>query len=331
VSVPLSARLGDEVFVAPLLEDPEWGQLKGNASLLTTCCLTRAVATRRFGTRFFRHYHLGDCPYAQESWEHLLGKTVLARAAHDAGYCVTTEARGHTPDGTLWIADVLAERGRKRVALEMQWSPISRQTLRERQTTYEASQVKGIWFRRLGPLELAEQVNESKIPWFRIEHEAESRAFSVPDFAMDLHDFAVAALLKGLKWRARGQQVRHAYLFGKDRCYVKKCAHDHYVLVAEEFTAIDGTTSQPSYVDRKGLETAARVLTEQQLLEVGASRLKERFSRNGWYLSNGCPKCNAIYGESWRKLLFTKESSVNFRGAKRIADDVLEGGEWNLR
>jgi competence protein CoiA len=332
--VPLSARLGDDVFVAPLLANPEWERLKGNANLLTTCCLTRAVATKRLGTRFFRHYRSGNCPYdKEESWQHLLGKAELARAADQAGYEVTTEARGQTPDGKVWVADVLAElKGRKAVALEMQWSPISRERLRERQMQYEASGVRGIWFRRLGSLESVAQVNESRIPWFRVEYRANQRTFRVPNFDMSLRDFAVATLSTGLRWEARTKQVLHAYLFSNARCWGGTCDRSFHVLLAESSITPDGTACNPSYVDKRGLETAARVLTNQQLLEVGAGPLKERFSHwGGFQMSNGCPACDRIFGEAHRGRLFAVESRSAFRGALRIADDVLENGEWGLR
>jgi len=56
--------------------------------------------------------------------------------------------------GPGWVADVLATSGRRRVALEVQWSRQSLQRYRERQKAYQDSDMRAIWLhssRRIAP------------------------------------------------------------------------------------------------------------------------------------------------------------------------------------
>ncbi|MFC4637873.1 hypothetical protein [Deinococcus hohokamensis] len=56
--------------------------------------------------------------------------------------------RGSTPNGRAWRADVLCERGRTRIAFEVQRSGITLKDLHARQALYRASGVRGLWLMR---------------------------------------------------------------------------------------------------------------------------------------------------------------------------------------
>lgn len=116
------------------------------------CCGSPVVLkTSRLGTRFFAHHVLGGCASGDESPEHVHLKTLAIAAARAAGWSADAEVSGVTPDGEPWRADVLATRGKRRVAVEVQWSGQADDETVRRQARYAASGVRALWlFRRPG-------------------------------------------------------------------------------------------------------------------------------------------------------------------------------------
>lgn len=111
------------------------------------CCQVPAVPkTSPLGNFFFAHARRGECKTAPESAEHIFCKALIARAAQNAGWEVTTERQGVSPAGEVWVADVFCEKGSAQLALEVQ---LSQQPLEEtirRQERYKASGVRAAWF-----------------------------------------------------------------------------------------------------------------------------------------------------------------------------------------
>jgi len=142
----------DAVALTPL----EWAALttanRRDRHLRMHCCGSPVVLkTSRLGTRFFAHQALGGCASGDESPEHLHLKTLAIAAARAAGWTAEAEVAGCTPGGEPWRADVLATRGRHRVAVEVQWSGQADDETARRQARYAASGVRALWlFRRPG-------------------------------------------------------------------------------------------------------------------------------------------------------------------------------------
>ncbi|HYG86249.1 MAG TPA: hypothetical protein VD978_08325 [Azospirillum sp.] len=142
--MPLLARAADgTVLQAWVMPPAAWEELKGtyrDRGLTAPCCGRAVVPVRSpNGWAFFRHAPGGTCQ-ARESLGHVVGKSIIARAAAALGFTVTTEARG---DG--WVADVLVEAPRWRVAVEVQLSRVARDVLDARQRRYADSGVRGAW------------------------------------------------------------------------------------------------------------------------------------------------------------------------------------------
>lgn len=158
----------DRSVDASLLSSAEWAALTATnravRQLRTMCCGSRvALKTSRLGTRFFAHLALGGCASGDEGPEHLHLKALAIVAARAAGWEAQAEVTGATPGGEAWRADVLATRGRHRVAVEVQWSGQADDETFRRQARYAASGVRGLWlFRRQGFL------NDAGVPAVRV-------------------------------------------------------------------------------------------------------------------------------------------------------------------
>ena len=131
----------------------EWAALKDDRRirrhLTMPCCQSQAIPkTSKLGTQFFAHKARGNCQWKSETEEHLHLKALALRVARSHGWEAQTEVSGTTPDGEKWIADVLAQKGEERIAIEVQWSgQVNEETLR-RQHKYTQSGVTGIWLLR---------------------------------------------------------------------------------------------------------------------------------------------------------------------------------------
>ena len=138
------------------LPEAEWSALEPENSRLRQlrmpCCdasVVMKISTR--GLKFFAHKSRGACQSAPETEAHLALKTLAAQAAQRAGWKCSTEASGSSPTGETWTADVLAQKGEAKVAIEIQWSPQTNEESLYRQERYRQSGVRCLWlFRRSG-------------------------------------------------------------------------------------------------------------------------------------------------------------------------------------
>lgn len=138
------------------LEESSWNELaaenRKQRHLRMPCCEAQVSLRRsRRSTQFFAHKAVGACTTAPETETHLVLKKLAVEAARAAGWAAHSEVRGQTPDGEPWIADVLAEKDGRRVAIEIQWSPQTSEETMRRQERYRSSGIRGLWlFRRPG-------------------------------------------------------------------------------------------------------------------------------------------------------------------------------------
>lgn len=207
--MPLRARKDDEDILSFLLTEEEWATLKKSYrkwNLRLPCCNSKAIPkTSKLGNYFFAHARRGDCASSgPESWEHISIKTAVARAAIEAGWNVTTEKQGSTPDGKRWIADVMCEQGDRKIAFEAQWSPQTDEVTLERQQIYHDSGVECVWFmkscgekiRRLQEGYYAAGV----IPAFHVYFARENKGIVVFGFNVSLEQFVDQYLSGNVQW-----------------------------------------------------------------------------------------------------------------------------------
>lgn len=146
--MPLTAVHNGKPVVSIFMTDDDWAQLRIKASMgeLNMSCGTPAITrVSSLGLRHFAHKRAVECghPGCSETPQHQAAKAAVAQAAVAAGWNVTIEHRA--PDGE-WVADVLAEKDGRRVALEIQWSRQSAEDFSWRQERYRRAGVECFWF-----------------------------------------------------------------------------------------------------------------------------------------------------------------------------------------
>lgn len=146
----------------------EWESLRQeNARLrhLSMPCCGRGVVLKKSerGTRFFAHKVKGTCTSVSESADHLEIKQLVCEALIANGWDAETEVRGVSPEGLVWVADVMASRGKARFAVEIQLSQQSIKVTAERHYKYSTSGVKALWLHRQEQFLVREQIPAARI------------------------------------------------------------------------------------------------------------------------------------------------------------------------
>lgn len=205
--MPLTARLNGEPIYAFELDDDAAKALtarvkRGEATLAMACGRPGFLRRSKIGTRHFFHGRAAevcDWPHGSMTEQHMTAQRIIITAARAAGWDAVDEVAGNG-----WRADVLATRGRTRIAIEVQWSRQADYRYDERQEAYEVDGVRAAWFSRghgSNPDELF--VPRREVPIFRL---SEAQPFTVRiggSPALPL-DEAVTGLLRG-RWRFKAK------------------------------------------------------------------------------------------------------------------------------
>lgn len=132
----------------------DWIALKEDkgSSFNMACCGNQAILkTSKLGTQFFAHKVKpkdSNCLTGGETAEHMHIKYLVMKELDRNNWDVEVEKRGVTPSGEQWIADIYAEKGKAKIAIEVQWSPQTFIETRRRQEKYAQSGVRCAWLLR---------------------------------------------------------------------------------------------------------------------------------------------------------------------------------------
>ncbi len=323
LDMPLRAVLAGDTVHAFQLDADAWAELRRTyraRELRTACCGNPAIPKRSpLGTQFFAHAKRGDCTSAPETKEHLLAKSTIATAALAAGWHVTTECAGATPDGAPWIADVLAERNGTRVAFEVQWSRQTIEDYRTRQARYARAGVRTAWLVRRMPLEggfRMEARADHELPIFLISIRDDGGSFEVPRFGVGLEVFVTGMLAGSLRWAPRvGRRYELGIVPFSQNCW--RCGKPTGVVIA--MTLKDPELGQIGYqvaVDEEELRFLDPFLTKDVRRRYGLGVIKPRFSHTlgDRYLSQGCSRCDALMGMYYLEELALEVSAGSEEG-----------------
>ena len=218
--MPLHALCEGEDFLAWKFSTDEWISVKAlsrTRRLLLPCCGSQAIPkTSKLGTQFFAHKARTTACGLSESPEHLLYKTIVARAAEQAGWHTRTEVAAS--DGS-WRADVLCRRGKVQIALEIQLSTIPLSEFEARQQRYKAAEIRAAWFAR-SPFDAVELGADLPIFTLELANRLEPAISLITEAnPIPLATFVVDLLSGKLEFRAPPPCPAEAFFVVPARCY----------------------------------------------------------------------------------------------------------------
>lgn len=356
--MPLSCKSGDETISSIEYDAVQWDELRGlNAAedrLRLDCCGSRVtLKTSKLGTRFFAHKQRGECTSAAETAEHLFVKACIAQAIAGTGWDVATEVRGTAPDGSQWIADVMAVRGKHRIAFEAQWSPQTNEETTRRQAQYAASGVRGLWFfSRPSGIQISKEVPsllmevdlEAPAAWVRVpagdpggmSDSSARKSDELWSQRIELGRFVRGCLAKRFVWApGLDQSVPLELWTAEQDCW--KCHKPTSIITRLDFR-VDQLLPGANCVSMDiedfdspvGQAVLAEAMSSVDLRSHGIGAVRSRFSRTrgSAYLSNGCVHCDALQGAFYEhEVWYDAEPTLTLEcrmPADLFTDDVHE-------
>lgn len=312
--MPLRAFLNEVEIVSIDLSNEKWDEIKKKLgtkeiTIKLACCSQDGFLRKSvLGLKHFVHSKSGElCDWKPESPEHLKSKIHIIEACRQNNW----EAIPEFSEGP-WRADVLAVKGKNRIAFEVQWSKQSFEQTIIRQNRYKESKVRGCWFFRSAPKELKTHNRlkaNAEIPAFKIDkNEAGEILVEFHDSKIPLIQFVDNLLNKRLKYcsQIRLKPVQKiAILFFEISCW--KCRRNqHCYTVNKNLLTI--CNNEVNFLEQNGSEldkdpqivdAVNQILKSEQGRNLRVGLVKNRFSKTvgGSYASHGCYYCDSIFGD----------------------------------
>lgn len=185
------------------------------------CCSSHAIPkTSKLGTFFFSHKQKSKCNSAPESSEHIYLKTLVAKAAIEAGWSACTEYRGVSLAEESWVADVLCKKGNATVAFEIQLSAVPYSDIAERTERYKRSKVRVAWLVDSTKFKDWKIYSTKSHPIFGVSRLSAGESPTVRHFDRSVNEFVKALLGKEIQWVTEPWQYYIFYI--EDVCW--KCS-----------------------------------------------------------------------------------------------------------
>jgi hypothetical protein len=173
------------------------------------CCQTRGYMRVREEYQEFVHYRRTEqCLGRPDSPVHDLLKIAVRNAARSAGWEADYEVPDPRPE-QKWIADVLAQKEKTRVAIEIQISPITEAELTRRQQIYADSKVRSCWFVKQRAAWKYVVTPDKKVPIFQLTEEKDAELGAPryfvsisPQHKMPIKQATAALLNSEFRWCA---------------------------------------------------------------------------------------------------------------------------------
>ena len=264
------------------------------------CCSAPVVLkTSSRGLRYFAHKARGSCTTAPESEAHLYLKALALEAARAAGWSAAVEVSGRTPAGEEWRADVLAEKGKARVAIEIQWSNQGDEATLARQRRYKDADIRGLWLLRQKRFPLTHDLPAARLTGAIEEGFGIELKTMTATQRLSVEDFLAAAFAGRLRFGIPdGLIAKVSISAGTITCWRDNtCGVRTRVVTAIQVAFGPNSWSFP--LDELGArEALARQVIDRLPRHSDLGRIKTRYSRTDGssYLSNGCHACGAIVG-----------------------------------
>ena len=334
------------------LSEAEWDALvarnRRDYFLRMACCAAEVVLRKSHqGTPHFVHkvrpercFGGGD----PETEHHRRLKALSVERARLAGWEADCEVGGRTPNGDWWIADVLARKNGRTIAIEIQWSPQTHEETCRRQRRYADSGVRCLWMMRdTGPLGF----DDKHVPVAGVLVDQEiHKGYLVSlgdESTMNATSFLDALFGGRFKFGRPGGSPRLdetaivELWAAPAECWNERCRAPMDVLLEIAVTsgnkAVKIKAGLPYWyknTDITRLGEAALETLNPLLLELGMGEVKPRnFHAEGYGYdpkvvpaSNGCPKCDRIFS------CFEKNRSALESQRKMAGSFIVASAPW---
>lgn len=314
--MPLVAHFNGQRTMAHQLSADEWVTLKSvykHGTLTMTCGQPAIPRTSNHGFQHFAHKAGVDCTLhagGPESPEHLALKAAAEAAAKACGWAATIEYPG--PDRE-WIADVLAEKDGRRVAIEIQLSPQQPAEFVRRQERYAASGIECIWL--IAP---SNKPNAAQVPSFTVKHSSDEVIIETPTTHLgepggdvDLATAIRSALTGHHKGFVEATVTAFSISTGMKKCFRTECRAWMTICFLESVQietrcGLKGSI-RAEYFGRLHLEDRAErsawpailkaLYTDSDLAKPAPLRMKNSDAAGHPYLGYTCPNCGYLQGD----------------------------------
>ena len=324
------------------LSPEEWRALelenRKTRHLRMTCCDAQVTLKKsRRGTPFFAHKSVGGCATAPETEAHLRLKRIAVDAARMHGWDAETEVAGTTDKGEQWTADVLARKGKLRVAVEIQWSSQTNEETLRRQLRYAESGVRCLWLLRHRGFLISRDLPAARIGGGPDEGFLALVPTGSGEQRLPMREFLDAAFNKRLRFGLPlGCNGLVSVQAGPLSCWSCRAETQIVTGVVVDVGPVDYRFSVPELDAHLDLfEGLRRRIPEG----IGIGSIKRRYSKTQKrsYLSNGCAHCGALMGEYFEHDACEDEETVCefqtrideiWQGAIQQHQDYVEG--WGV-
>ncbi|MCK3776682.1 hypothetical protein MZK49_08045 [Ensifer sesbaniae] len=289
---------GNDVYAFDISAE-EWRALskrnRESRTLRMPCC-SAPVTLRRSsrGTQHFAHKAAGDCTTAPETEAHLRLKQIAVEVARKHGWDVKSEVTGTAPSGEVWIADVLAQKNTAKVAIEIQWSPQTNEETMRRQERYRQSGIRCLWLFRKPGFPVIEALPAAQV--------AEQNGTYHAHFScqrMSVESLLDAAFGRRLRFGIPSPGTAFAQIrVGEGDCWKNNCRAKTRIVTGVDVSF--GSYTARFSVSELGEYPALFEDIFRHLPHVPRlGHLKRRFSktRERAYMSNGCYRCDSLFGD----------------------------------
>jgi len=238
--------------------------------------------------------------------------------------------------GKDWRADVFVIVNDIKYAFEIQTTRQSLNRTLERQEKYKRDGIFGCWLFEKGQARMEDERED--LPVFLIKNIENKTIVSIKDRKeLPLEIFISDFLQNRIKFCKTLRLSKAEIKFVKVKCWKKECGSEYLIYYISDFTSPCNTKifrNEEMWVSNK-LAMSPEVMTKineytkfakENNLKIGT--IKERLSKTvgNSYLSFGCPKCDAIFGD-W----FLQETIIDTIYGHGIFDKLLIKGDFKNR
>lgn len=310
----------------------EWIDLKADSlsSFKMSCCGNQAILkTSKLGAQFFAHKvkpKESNCSTDGESAEHIHIKYLVMKELDRNDWNVEVEKRGCTPNGEEWIADIYAEKGKAKIAIEVQWSPQTFIETRRRQEKYAQSGIRCAWLLRSGSIKARDAIvadyaySTKDMPVFSIykNKKQDDQTYVVYNvnrlktdscdplepITLELEDFIKNLVSSNIRFTKKYSHIKRLYLkIVKQNCWNNRCGGTTKIVSRMYFKEIVFGIEIEYLFQSEAIDYCddqmVNAINSQFAKDYNFAPLRRRYSKTvgGSYIANSCIHCDALMGK----------------------------------